>query len=689
MQTILLVGPPNSGKSTVFNLLTGENRKIGNFSGVTVDTGMAEMKNDGSSDTESSSTHVVDLPGINTFRPQSLDEGVTVSTLLGVNKKIHEYNQVAVILDFNSLESTLSLLLELNEHIPGKVVLLINKVDNQSFFSEFQRKKLESLLGVKVLCISALSDNPKKITSFLQENLQAESVKLVGKLKTTFGSLEYMPPEIKSSEKVELLPSENDFLHDVKYYHEKARFIIQEINTESDLKKANFTEKIDKFLIHPLLGPLVFCSIFYAIFHAVYTLSVPFMDLIDEGFGGFGSSVSQSLPEGLFQSLIVDGIIGGVGGVIIFLPQIMILFFLLSLLEQSGYISRASFITDKFMGFFGLSGRSFLPYMSGLACSIPAIMATRSIPNKHERLVTIMTIPLMTCSARLPVYALLVGTFIPSGQVLGIFNTQALSFFFLYFLGTFFALVVAKVLRLSFFKKKAMSFFMDLPLYQRPSLKVAIKQMYIQGMVFVKKAGSVILLLSILIWAASTFPKPTEEMVNNKSDQEVAAISLEHSLMGRLGQFIEPAIEPLGFNWKMGVGILAAFGARELFVSTLGTIYALGDVDEESSSLRSRLKNERHPVTGEPVYNMAVAWSLLIFFVFALQCISTLGIVKKETKSNFYPVAMFLYMGVLGYIGSLLVFQFFNINEGIFSYIVPLLKGLFSSVTTMLSMLMG
>ena len=382
--------------------------------------------------------------------------------------------------------------------------------------------------------------------------------------------------------------------------------------------------------------------------------------MIESAVSIAGDFVGGYLPDGLFKSLVIDGVFAGVGGVLVFLPQIAILFFLLSLMEQSGYISRAAFITDKIMSYFGLNGKAFLPFLSGFACSVPAIMSTRTIEDKGERMATLMTIPLITCSARLPVYVLLIGTFIPSYYIFGIFNSQALALFFLYFLGSIVALIMAKIFRLSFFKSKSTSFFIEMPIYQKPKLKTAYRQMYRQAKVFLKKAGTTIFALSIIIWFLSTFPRINPDDYKNVSETEIASIQLEKSAIGTLGRTIEPVIRPLGYDWKMGVGILVAFGARELFVSAMGTIYALGDVDENSKSLQERLKQEKDPQTGLPVYNNAVAWSLLIFFAFACQCMSTLAIVKKETGGWKWPVMMFSYMTLLAYCGAFVTYNILN-----------------------------
>jgi ferrous iron transport protein B len=442
-------------------------------------------------------------------------------------------------------------------------------------------------------------------------------------------------------------------------YQTEARKIAVEVDQSIDPKILSLTRKIDGVVLHPIFGGAIFFGIFYLVFHAIYTWSSPLMDAMEALVGSLGELLAGVVHVEWMKSLLVDGILGGVGGVVVFLPQIVILFFLISLMEQSGYISRAAFITDRSMSWFGLSGRAFLPFLSGFACAIPSIMAARNIANKKERMATMMVLPFITCSARLPVFILLIGTFIPARTVYGIFQTQALALFFLYFLGSIIALVSAKLLRLSLFKGKSDSFIMDLPIYQRPKISWAWKHAWGKGKTFLTKAGTTILMLSMVLWLLSTFPKPAEELLAGKTENQIKSLELENSAIGRLGKLIEPAIAPLGYDWKMGVGILVAFGARELFVSTLGTLYALADANEESESLRTMLATETK-ADGTPTYSLAVVWSLLIFFVIALQCISTYATMKRETGGHKWPLIQLIAMTCLAYLGSWLTYSLLN-----------------------------
>jgi ferrous iron transport protein B len=648
--SILLIGFPNAGKSTFFNLLTGGNRKVSNYSGITVDVGQGELV---SNKEEGLQLNLVDLPGVYNLIPTSYDEAVTVQALLDLDD-YHQADKVVVLLDYQRLEASLSLGLAVRDVVgEDNLVFVINK-DDEGALDQAASAALEKETGVKTLTTSALQNDGKLLDEFLRTLSYANKIDLKNKLPMTEESLTYFSktPEYDRIS----VQTDKEISSTINWYHDKARDVLAKIH-KPQTKLSGLTERIDRVVLNPFLGGLIFFGIFYLIFHALYTWAGPVMDVVEGSVTWIGDQVGSILPEGLFNSLIVDGIIGGVGGVLVFLPQIMFLFFLLSLLEQSGYISRAAVVTDKMMGFFGLNGKAFLPYMSGFACAIPGIMAARTISNPRERMATIMTLPLITCSARLPVYILLIGTFVPSNTVWGVFNSQALSFFFLYFLGSAAALVIAKLLRLSFFKGETGNFIIDLPLYQRPSFRAAVMQAWRKGKSFLKKAGTIILGLSIVIWVLSTFPEPNKELLEGKTEAQQAAIALEQSMLGTMGRTIEPVIEPLGMDWKIGVGILVSFGARELFVSSMGTIYALGDVDEESESLRERLMNEKDPETGKPIFSLAVAWSLLIFFVFALQCTGTMGVLKKETEGWKIPLIMFTYMGALGWLGAWIAYN--------------------------------
>lgn len=653
MKTFLLVGFPNSGKSTIFNLLSGKNRKVGNYSGITVDTASAELK---SNLENNDKIRIVDLPGIYNLQPSSLDEAVTVSTILNLNKNVESFHEIILVIDASKLEAGLALALSIRDIVGNNISLLINKSDLLYKQRKINWEKLKNLTGFRLLNCSA-SQNEKNtsliIDKFLRENISDSPIKVISDILITKKSFELLTLDKNESNiGIKIVNTEQEILEKIEEYNNKARNIIKDVSEQVNSESVRSTYKIDKLLLHPIWGVVIFFIIFYTLFQSLYTLSAPFMDLIESSISSLGDLIGSFLPEGLIKSFVVDGIFAGVGGVLVFLPQIAILFFLLSLMEQSGYIARASFITDRFMSYFGLNGKAFLPYLSGFACSVPAIMAARTIENKAERMATIMTIPLITCSARLPVYVLLIGTFIPSYEIWGLFDSQATALFFLYFFGSIMALIIAKIFRLSFFKSKSKSFFIEMPLYQRPQIKPALKQMLQQSKHFLKKAGTTIFYLSIAIWLLSTFPQVDESIFTNKTEEDIASIKLEKSFIGQAGKVIEPIIKPLGYDWKIGIGVITAFGARELFVSGLGTIYALGDVDEESKTLRERLREVKNPETGEPIYTNAVVWSLLVFFALACQCMSTLAIVKKETNGWKWPIIMFTYMTLIAYIGA-------------------------------------
>lgn len=662
MKKILFLGHPNVGKTTLYNFLTDSNAKVCNYSGATVSSCSAPLLG------QESETAVVDLPGVKSLSPGAPDEAVSIQALLQ-----EDYHGVVVVGDAHNLLPSVTLLLELSQVLPSRHLLfVINKCDSGTHHQE----------------IANFTKNFNKVATLTTQEENAEELQVLQKTLAKFASAtplnlkKALPVEndalnlLTASPKIEALTHHN-YLKSLQEIQGKAqKLLLNHKNTSAG--KRDFSAIIDGYLLNPIIGGLVFLACFYLLFHALYTWSGPLMDGVDSAVGWISDFASQALPPGLFQDLIVDGLIAGVGSVVIFLPQIMILFFLFYLLEHSGYISRASIITDRIMGVFGLSGKAFLPYLSGFACSIPGIMATRTIKNKHERMATLLTLPMITCSARLPVYILLIGAFVPD-QKWGPFHLQALSFFFLYFLGGIVTLIMAKIFRLSFFRGQEEHFFMDLPKYRLPSFYGACKHSWSKGLLFLKKAGSVIMIFSVVIWALSSFPRineSTKQQIKKEqyaqwltsteeiNPQEVlenhnSATQLEHSLLGRMGKTIEPLVQPLGLDWKAAIGILVSFGARELFVATMGTLYALGDVDEESTSLRERLKNDVDPRTGKKTMSLAAAWALLIFFAFSLQCTSTLAIIKQETGGWKWAIFAFGYMLVLAYGGGYLAHQIF------------------------------
>lgn len=641
-QNVLLVGFPNSGKSTLFNKLTKSNQKVSNYSGITVGVRQGKLIE------ESSNIQIVDLPGIYSLSASSFDEAVTLKALASFESE--PYHQVAVIVDAQRMEASLALALQLKRLYGENLILIVNKNDYDETTQQVLKMVKKEFEGVDIHCISALNDSAESLTEIFSRYHSLNKIQPKESIKITPSARELLGEDCPNS--IEVVSSDY-VIQSIQKSNLESRKLIQKAMDSF----GSTTRKIDKMILHPVLGGFIFCFIFYFIFYLLFTGAEPFMEMIEAAFSSISEWIGGFIPEGNIKSLVLDGIIGGVGGVLVFVPQIFFLFFLLSLMEQSGYVSRAAVVADKMMSLFGLSGRAFLPYMSGFACSIPGIMATRTIEDRKERMATLMTLPMITCAARLPVYVLLIGTFVPAVTIGGIFNAQALSFFFLYFLGTFFALIMAKVFRLSFYKGKSDHFVIDLPRYQIPSLKTAFENAWAKAWSFIKKAGTVIFVLSIVIWFLSTYPKPSVQTVEGLSEEKQASIALEHSFLGIVGKTIEPALKPLGMDWKMGVGLLVAQGARELFVSTMGTLYALGDVDEESDSLRERLINEKNPETGKPVFSLAVAWSLLIFFVFSLQCTATLGVLRKETGGWKIPLFMFSYMGFLAYMGSFIAFN--------------------------------
>lgn len=695
---IALVGNPNSGKSSVFNQLTGLNQKIGNFPGVTVEkrTGICVL-NDGKE------VEIIDLPGTYSIYPRSLDERIVSEVLLD-HRSENSPDKVVVVADATNLKRSLLLLTQVKD-MGLPVVLAINMMDLASRAGlSYDLSKLASQLGVEVIPVNARKgmgiDELKKtflthpspetppIFSIWKEALPAvEEVRSRLAVDNNYEaylfleqpqSLGFLGAQERSV--IDSLRNQHDFFpgkfqgaETIQRYK-----FIQDLLNDVTLKPANATWKkysygIDKILTHRVWGYLIFFLILFLIFQSIFTWATIPMDLIDLSFAKLSSLLSDVLPQGPLTSLLTEGIIPGIGGIVIFIPQIAILFAFISILEETGYMARVVFLMDKVMRKFGLNGKSVVPLMSGVACAIPAVMATRTIDNWKERTITIFVTPLMSCSARLPVFTILIALIIPEQYVLGIFNLQGLVLMGLYLLGFAAALLTAIVMKLLIQAKEKSYLIMELPTYRWPKWSNVGYTILEKTKAFVFEAGKVILAISIVLWVLASYG-PGDEMENAHAnvlastsdeqlseqsiDDRVAAYKLEHSYAGVIGKAIEPIIKPLGYDWKIGIALITSFAAREVFVATMATIYSIGSVDDgDEATIKSRMRNEVNPETGGPRFTPPVGFSLLIFYTFAMQCMSTLAVVYRETKGFKWPLLQLAYMTVLAYVSALIAFQ--------------------------------
>lgn len=647
MRKIALFGNPNTGKSSLFNRLTGLRQHVGNFPGVTVD------KHSGFLTVNGQELELIDFPGTYSIYPRSKDEEV-VYNVISDPKNPNFPEKAIVVLDSTNLERNLLLFTQIYDlGLNCTLVLNMTDVASRNGF-EINLPELEKTFpDAKIIRTNARIGTG---LSELKEWMVADSA----------------PRETNQS----ILQAKSDIpgqIADTNARFERIKGIVSKVVSKK-VTEANFSNKLDKWLIHPVFGYLIFLTILLVIFQTVFTLASYPMDWIDWGTSSLASWLGTAMPEGVFTSLVVDGVIPGIGGVLIFIPQIALLFFLLAILEETGYMARVVFITDKLMRPFGLNGKSVVPLLSSAACAIPGIMATRTISSWQERLTTILVAPLISCSARLPVYTLLIALVIPSKRVLGFLNLQGLVLFALYLLGVISALLVAWVIK-QFFKKKELSvFLLEMPSYKSPRWGNVGIEVLEKVKIFVFDAGKIILAISIILWALASFgpgndmdtysklveaPKiQTEEAIADYESQ-VASVKLEHSYMGHMGKFIEPVIKPLGYDWKMGISLLTSFAAREVFVGSLATIYSVHDIDENPKQLIDKLKVQKRD-DGTPTYTLASGLSLLVFYVFAMQCMATLAVVKRETKSWKWPIIQVGYMGVLAYFGAYITFILFK-----------------------------
>lgn len=698
VRSVALVGNPNSGKSSLFNQLTGLRQKIGNYPGITVDKKTGFFKNK-----EGHKMKVTDLPGTYSLYPKSEDERVVLDILL--NKENPEYpDTVVVILDESNLKRNLLLFSQIKDlGIP--VIAALNMVDvaNRRGIN-VDDKKLSEELSCPVIPVNARTG---KGLSELRDALEHPGIP---ENKGFLDLEDFMPAELQMvSDKLGLEneykalvllnqaetvgfidDSERDYLRQIRdkinfgilgfqnkeiitRYKSINQILSRTLLKDPSSEHKTYTERIDKIITHPILGYIIFIGILFLIFQTIFSWAEAPMDWIDQGFSRLAFWVKNSFPEGVFVDMIAEGIIPGLGGIAIFIPQIALLFGFIAILEDTGYMARVVFLMDKIMRKFGLSGKSVVPMVSGVACAIPAVMATRNIENWKERIITIMITPLMTCSARLPVYVILISLVVPNTSVLGFFNLQGLTLLAFYLIG-FVAAILTSIVFNKLIKTNKVSFLvMELPTYKSPRWKNVFYTMYEKSSAFVFQAGKIILAISLILWLLASYG-PSDKMSNAEvtvaenlegteyTDKEfqnaVSTYKLENSYVAMLGKSIEPAIRPLGFDWKIGIALITSFAAREVFVSTIATIYSVGGDVEDETTIKMKMLAEKDPETGLPVYTPAVAFSLLIFYAFAMQCMSTLAIVKRETKGWKWPTIQFFYMSIMAYISSLIVYQF-------------------------------
>jgi ferrous iron transport protein B len=735
---VALIGNPNTGKTSVFNALTGLKQKVGNYPGITVEKKMGICKL-----SRGVRAHILDLPGTYSLNTTSLDESVAVELLL--NKNAPDFPDVAVVVsDVENLKRNLLLFTQIKDlKIPA--ILVINMADRMDHKGiKLDLPKMEQLLKTKIALVSTRKNTGmeelKKLIEKYRDLPKTENLDISGidptyfkRLQSAFPGKDLYKLWVVITQDVNFTPlDKKDFLSDSpfeiksgaelkKLQHKETilryRYIngiLKETYTVDRFAAKGWRATLDKILTHKVFGYLIFFVILLTIFQAIYDWSSVPMDFIDEQFAAASEWIKDTLPPGVFTNLIAEGVVAGIGGIVIFIPQIAFLFFFIAILEESGYMSRVVFLMDRLMRPFGLSGKSVVPLISGTACAIPAVMATRNIENWKERLITILVVPFTTCSARLPVYLIIIALVIPEGRFLGL-SYQALTLMMLYLLGFAASILAAKVLH-QILKVRSRTFFMvEMPNYKWPLWKNVFYTVVEKTKSFVYGAGKIILAISIILWflGSNGFSeefKNAEQIVTERVsreglspnsqafvankleefktsmpilidgvdnratyvaiqdslskfqadirtrviNQEIASYRLEHSFIGKMGKFIEPAVRPLGYDWKIGIAVLTSFAAREVFVGTLATIYSVGNDEEET--IKNRMAAEVKP-DGQPLFNLASGISLMLFYAFAMQCMSTLAIVKRETNSWKWPMLQLGFMTVIAYLAALTAYQ--------------------------------
>jgi ferrous iron transport protein B len=689
---VALIGNPNTGKTSVFNQLTGLNQQVGNYPGITVEKKIGFCKL-----SHNIKANILDLPGTYSLNASSIDENVVIELMLNKNDKL--YPDVALVVsDVENLKRNLLLFTQIKDlEIP--TILVINMADRMEHKGiTLNIPYLEEQLKTKIALISSrkgfgIDELKKLIVTY--KSISSEPCLNASVIDTEyFNSLRKAFPNqllyklwlvitqdvnFLNLERKEIQGSFTKSHSDLKRLQQKETIkryqfindVLKEgLKVDATMAK-DFRSKLDRVLTHKVWGYVIFFAILFIIFQSIFDWSKAPMDFIDSSFASLSSLANDSLPAGVLTSLISQGIIPGIGGILIFIPQIAFLFLFISILEESGYMSRVVFLMDKIMRKFGLSGKSVVPLISGTACAIPAIMATRNIENWKERLITILVTPFTTCSARLPVYAIIIALVIPDTRVLGIFNLQGLTLMLLYLLGFGMAIFSAYALN-KILKIKGKTFFVvEMPNYKLPMFKNVAINVIEKTKAFVFGAGKIILAISIVLWFMASYGpgqkfnnadkiiRTTADNTNLTQQQlqnKVASYKLENSYIGIMGKTIEPAISPLGYDWKIGIAVLTSFAAREVFVGTLATIYSVGGSDSEDT-IKNKMAAEVNPVTGKKIFNFASGISLLLFYAFALQCASTLAITRKETNSWKWPLGQLIFMSGFAYVVALISYQ--------------------------------
>ncbi|WP_316746844.1 ferrous iron transport protein B [Pedobacter gandavensis] len=697
---IALVGNPNTGKSTLFNLLTGLNQKIGNFPGITVDKKVGFCKL-----ADGKVAEIIDLPGTYSLYPKSKDESIVFQVL--ADKSNASYPDVIVLVaDATNLRRNLLLYSQVAD-LEVPMILALNMTDMaQKEGIDINVNMLAERLGIQVVAISARSNTGLKELKQALENTTKIATQAKG------ADILALAPEAIQEAKARLKTDNDYYALQVLHQHEHLDFFAPEdhaafenikkahdfetsklqaaetiaryrhlgtvltgvIEDTGAAKKFAFSDKIDSVLTNKFWGLLIFIGILFFIFNSIFSWSTYPMEMIEAGFMKLTELGHQYLPEGILTNLFLDGVLAGLGGVVVFIPQIAILFAFISILEDTGYMSRVTFMMDKIMRKFGLSGKSVVPMIGSLACAVPSIMSARNIESWKDRIITIMVAPLVSCSARLPVYTLLIGLVVPEKMLWGFINLQGLTLMGMYLISIVAAVLVAFVMKFIIKAKEKSYFIMELPVYRMPRWGNVLYTMYEKSKTFVFEAGKVIIAISIILWVMSSYgPSDRFQMIDKKYDiieaqkdsvqistleRDKAAEKLESSYAGILGQAIEPAIKPLGFDWKIGIALITSFAAREAFVGTMATIYSVDGGDEEVGTIRDKMRAAVNPNTGLPVFTFATAFSLMLFYAFAMQCMSTVAVVFRETKSWKWPMIQLTYMTAMAYVASLIAYQF-------------------------------